>query len=220
MQIDNTTLTVLKHFSKINPSLTIHPGNTLKTISKSSTVLCTANVKTSFESKFSIGDLDRFISALSLFSDPELTFNKDHLVIIDSFGKTVKYVFADERVIIQPPTNIPRLPEKVAEVTISNEVFKSVDKAKSILDIPNIVIVGDGFNVYIKCLDMKNSTSDNFSMKIGETDKNFSVVFKHENLKLIPVDYNVTLYKGIAQFVSVDGDIEYFIAIEDKSKYE
>jgi hypothetical protein len=44
------------------------------------------------------------------------------------------------------------------------------------------------------------------------------MIFKVENLKLLPRDYDVTVSaKGIANFKSKTGDIEYWIATEQGS---
>jgi hypothetical protein len=42
MKINNKTLNILKNFATINPSIIVKPGNTLKTISSSKTILARA----------------------------------------------------------------------------------------------------------------------------------------------------------------------------------
>ena len=44
MKITTNTLNILKNFSKINPSILIQEGNTLRTISPNKTIMAKANV--------------------------------------------------------------------------------------------------------------------------------------------------------------------------------
>ena len=53
MKIDANTLNVLKNFAKINPSILIQEGNTLKTISTSKTIMAKSNVSTNFSKRSS-----------------------------------------------------------------------------------------------------------------------------------------------------------------------
>jgi len=95
MKIDANTITILKNFAKINKSIIVNPGNVLRTISSGKTIMAKATVTTSFDKKFVIYDLDRFLSTLSLFNDPELSFKDTHVVISEG-NKTTKYFYADE----------------------------------------------------------------------------------------------------------------------------
>ena len=83
MKIDTNTINVLKNFSKINPSILIQEGNLLKTISTNKTIMAKATVSTEFGRRFAIYNLDRFISTLSLFADPDLKFAEQFVDISD-----------------------------------------------------------------------------------------------------------------------------------------
>ena len=80
------------------------------------------------------------------------------------------------------------------------------------------VVAGDGSVISIQAYDMKNPSSDNFSIKIGTTDKIFKAVFKSENIKIIPGDYDVDICaKGISRFTGKE--VEYWIAVESTSTF-
>ena len=83
MKISTNTLNVLKNFAKINPSIVVQEGNVLKTISPSRTIMAKGTVDTTFDKKFAIYNLDRFISTVSLFNDPELKFGEKSVEIYD-----------------------------------------------------------------------------------------------------------------------------------------
>jgi hypothetical protein len=220
MKISPRTLTVLKNFAKIAPSITIDAlDTTLKTLAPAKTILGWAVGMDQFPVKFSIFNLDRFISAMSLFEDPELTFNDRYVTITGSGGRSVDYVYAEESTILQAPKERLKLPETVVSFTLPWEDYKGVEKAHAVLGLPNIMIKGDGKDITIQSVDIKNSSGDSYKVTLGKTDKKFKVVFKYENLKMLPSDYDVTICKGISHFVTKDKDLEYYIAVEDKSVY-
>ena len=79
----------------------------------------------------------------------------------------------------------------------------------------------------VHCLECDNlyeekNLSNDYSVKVGEgVTKKFNVVFKRENLKIIPGDYDVTISNGISHFKNKSSkmDLEYWIALEANSDY-
>jgi hypothetical protein len=75
--------------------------------------------------------------------------------------------------------------------------------------------VGDSGKLYITTFDASNDAANVNSVELDETDSTFKLVFKTDNLKLIPGTYDVEIcHKGIAHFVNADLKIEYWIALE------
>ena len=68
----------------------------------------------------------------------------------------------------------------------------------------------------------KNDSSNDYSEEVGKgVTKNFNIVMKKENLKIIPGDYDVAISsKGISHFKNTNLDLEYWIALEPTSEYE
>ena len=54
MNLSNDTLNVLKNFATINPNLVFKPGQKLKTISESKTILASAEIVEDFPTEFAI----------------------------------------------------------------------------------------------------------------------------------------------------------------------
>lgn len=217
MKIDVNTMTVLKNFSKINNSIVINEGQTLKTVSSNKTIIGKANVSTVFEHKFAIYDLNRFLSTLGLFADPDLSFSEKFVSISDD-KKTLKYTYADESLVIKAPDKDIVLPSQDVVVKITNDEMKNVEKALSVLNLPEIVIAGDGNKVTLQAIDSKNPSGDVYSIEIDDTDKTFKAIFKSENIKILPEDYEVTICsKGISHWVSET--VEYYIAVESTSSF-
>ena len=217
MKISTNTVNVLKNFAKINPSILIQEGNTLKTISPSKTIMAKANIDTDFSKKFAIYNLDRFLSTMSLFDDPDLTFGENSVSITDGERKT-NYVYADEATITKAPENEISLPSVDVTFTLTNEHLKDVEKAAGVLALPEILVVGDGSTVYLQAADSKVPNGDGYSIKIGETNKTFKAIFKAENIKIIPGEYEVSISsKGISHFSAEEA--EYWIAVEQSSSF-
>lgn len=217
MKISTNTVNVLKNFAKINPSILIQEGNTLKTMSPSKTIMAKATVDTDFPKRFAIYNLDRFISTASLFNDPNFDFGEKTVTIKEGDKKT-DYVYADENTITKAPEKEINLPSVDVTVRLINDHLKEVEKAAGVLGLPEIVVVGDGKNVYLQAADSKNPSGDVYSVKIGDTTKLFKAIFKSENIKIIPGDYDVTISsRGISNFKGKEA--EYWIAVEQSSSF-
>jgi hypothetical protein len=217
MKIDTNTINVLKNFAKVNPSIVFPEGNVLKTISPSKTIMAKSEVTTHFEKRFAIYNLDRFLSTLSLFNDPELDF-RERFVEISDVNSKIRYTYADESTITKAPDKEINLPSIDVTFTLSNENLKSVEKGAGILQLPEIIVVGDGSTISLQAADSKNPTSDVFSIEIGSTDKVFKVIFKSENIKIIPGEYTVSISaRGISHFAGKEA--EYWIAVEQSSTF-
>ena len=217
MKIATNTINVLKNFAKINPSIVIQEGNVLKTMSPSKTIMAKAKVETDFGQRFAIYNLDRFISTVSLFNDPEFTFTS-RSVEISSENRKTSYVYADESNITKAPDREIALPSVDVSFTFTNEVLKDIEKACGVLSLPEIAVIGDGSTITINAVDSKLTAGDTYSVVIGQTDKTFKAIFKIENIKIIPGDYEVTISsKGISHFSGKDA--EYWIAVEQNSVF-
>lgn len=219
LKLSNRTIQILKNFSAINLSLRVKPGSVVSTISTSKTIMAKANVSEQFDSEFAIYDISRFLSALSLFKDPELAI-EEKCAVISEGSKKMKYVFAELEVVTAAPDKTINLPSEDAVFSLSNQVMNDVNKVVSVLRLPHIVVTGANGKITIGAADVANPTTDTFATEVGETDKNFTLVFKAENIKIMPADYEVAICaRGISRFKT--DDITYYIAVEDKlSKFE
>lgn len=217
MKISTSTVNVLKNFAKINPSIVVQEGNTLKTMSPSKTIMAKATVDTNFGNRFAIYNLDRFISTMSLFNDPELKFGEKFVEISDN-NKKSNYTYADESTITKAPEKDINLPSVDVTFTLTHDSLKDVEKAAGVLGLPEIMVVGDGSKVCLQAADSKNPSGDIYSIPIGETTKTFKAIFKSENIKIIPGDYEVSISsRGISNFSGKE--VTYWIAVEQNSSF-
>ena len=215
MKLSNDTREVLKNFSTINQNLLVKNGNTIGTMSAMKNIVSKATVPDTFENEFAIYDLNEFLSAMSLFEDPELDFG-DSSVKISQGGQSLNYFYSDPTVVTTPKSDIG-MPEPDATFTLKQSVFNQVLKASSVLGVPDMVLdVNENGQMNLRVSDRKNDTSNSFSVEVGEGGTpNQKFFFKVENLKLLSGDYEVKVSsKGISNFKNVNKDVEYFIALE------
>lgn len=215
MKLSNRTLTILKNFSGINSSINVEKGNVISTVSRGKNILASATIQDSFDKDFAIYELSRFISALSLFNEPNLEFGEKSVKIFDNKKQEINYIYCDPDFILWPTKEqIEKVKdiEGIVEFNLSSEMIQSLLKVSSVLKLNNICIVGDGENIKIKSTQINNNTSDDFSIEIGETDKKFNIVFDTENFKMLPQSYKVKINNRLAEFKG--DDIIYWVAIE------
>ena len=221
MKLSKGTLDILKNFSNINQSICFKEGTELSTLSIQKNILSRAVVEEKFPKSFAIYDLSEFLSGLTLFEDPEFSFDNDNYVIIKDRKNSSRYFFADPSTIVTPPENKVELPSQDVSFTVAWSDISNVIKAAAIYQIEDLAVVGDGSKIKLVVRDKKNDTSNSYAVDVGNTDKSFSFNFKVENLKLLPGDYQVVISKQNASlFRDANRDLEYLIALEPDSKYE
>ena len=220
MKLSDKTLSVLKNFSTINQSILFKQGNRLRTISVMKNILAEATITEELPKDFGIYDLNQFLNGLGLHQSPELDFANEGHVVIKEGRMRSKYFFADPNVIITPPEKSIELPSEDVSFELRTEQLDKLLKAAAIYQLPDLAVVGGEGVDKILVRDKKNDTSNDFSIVVGETDKEFSFNFKVENIKLLPGTYDVIVsQKLLSRFVSKNHDLTYFIALEPDSTF-
>src|SRR5579859_3552007 len=122
MDLTPKTLTILKNFSSINPSILIKEGSKLDTISPSTTIVAEAITDTEFDTRFAIYSLSRFLSAISLFDVPAINVNEKNIDVSDASGKTMSYTLSEESNILSVQKQIKFPPSDVTVVIKNNQL--------------------------------------------------------------------------------------------------
>ena len=220
MKLSDKTLSVLKNFSTINQSILFKQGNRLRTISVMKNILAEATITEELPKDFGIYDLNQFLNGLGLHQSPELDFANEGHVVIKEGRMRSKYFFADPNVIITPPEKAITLPSEDVSFELRTEQLDKLLKAAAIYQLPDLAVVGGEGVVKILVRDKKNDTSNDFSIVVGETDKEFSFNFKVENIKILPGTYDVIVsQKLLSRFISKNHDLLYYIALEPDSTF-
>ncbi len=216
MKFSNETISVLKNFATINPGLVFKPGSVISTMHPQKTVMASARVSENIEKVARVYDLSRFLATLSLFDDPDVEFTEDKFII--SSGKSkVSYTYAAEAMVVSAPDKDIKFPDPEAVVTVKWKELDSVIKAAGVLKLSEVAFISDGSSISLSAVDSKNPTADAYEIVVAEgvSTKEFKMMIKVENLKLMQNDYEVSLStKGLAHFKS--SKAEYYIALEAK----
>ena len=220
MKLSESTLTVLKNFASINQSILIKSGSKLRTISVMKNILAEADVTEEFAKDFAIYDLNQFLNGLGLHQDPDLDFTNDSYVVIREGKRRVKYFFADPEVIVSPPEKDISLPSKDVCFQLEHSQLDKLIKASGVYQLPDLSVVGEAGVIRLVVRDKKNDTSNEYSIVVGETDKEFTFNFKVENIKIIPGSYDVVVSsKLLSQFTNSKYNLNYYIALEPDSTF-
>lgn len=217
MKLSANTVSILKNFSTINPSIVLKPGITISTISPTKTIMARATVYDEIPVQVAVYNLGRFISSWSLFNDPDLEFGENSVRMSDS-NRSIKYHYSDASIIMVPPEKEIKLPSIDAQCRLANRDIQNVIKALGVLALPEVAIVGDSTKIMLQACNSKEPSSDAYSVDVGITDRTFRAIFKPENLKMVDGDYDVEISsKGISQFVGAEAT--YWIAVETTSTF-
>ena len=221
MKLSEKTLTVLKNFAGINNSILVKEGTQLRTMSVAKNILAEAEIEEDFPRQFGVYDLNQFLNGLSLHQDPEMDFSEESYLTIREGRRKAKYFFADPQVIISPPDKQITLPSEDVHFQLESTSLEKILKAAAIYQLPDLCVVGEAGVVKLVVRDKKNDTSNEYSIVVGETDKEFSFNFKVENIKIIPGAYDVVVSsKLLSRFTNSQFNLTYYIALEPDSTFE
>lgn len=217
MQLSSETTSVLKNFASINPNLLVKPGKELRTISPTKSVMARAKVDEKFDKGFAIFDLSQFLGRLSLFDKPELAI-ADNYMSISEGDEHSEFAFAEASNIVAPPEKDITLPSPEISFKLTEKDFLKVAKAMQVSGLPEFAVTGEGGKLLLQAIDSKGTTKDVFTINIGKNKAKFRMIFRADNMKIIPGDYDVQISsKGLAHFKGEK--VEYWIAVEQNSKY-
>ena len=143
------------------------------------------------------------------------------MIIREGKSTKVKFAFADPEVIVTPPEKPLELPSADVKFQLDSTHLQKLLKASAIYQLPDLSAIGDGQEITLVVSDRKNDNSNEYTLVVGKTDKEFVFNFKMENIKLIPGSYDVQISKkNLAKFTNSNYNLDYFIALEPDSSYE
>ena len=218
MKLTTGTQSILKNFSTINQNLMVKAGSTLSTMSAMKNIVAQAEVSEKFPQDFAIYDLNEFLSALSLFEEPELNFEENYVKITqEGSRKNLKYWFSDPEVVTTPSKAI-NMPSTEVTFKLSSDSLNEIQKAAAVIGAPDMALTNGSLMV----TDKKNDTANAYdtALDVNETDADYKFWFKVENLKLMSGSYDVEVSsKNISHFTNSAVGVEYWIALEPESTY-
>jgi len=216
MKLSARTIQILKNFSLVNQSLWFKQGHVIKTASPIKTIMATATVDEYFDTEFGIYDLSKFLGVLTLFENPDITITPNVLTVSGN-GRRVDITHVSKEIVAQDVDKIYNanisLPQVDVQFALTAECQQTMIKALGMLQLPHVAICGENGVLLYRGLDCGNKTTNKYEIVLGECVQQFQIVFKSENMKLIPDNYTVSLSsRGPVQVKS--SDIEYWIVAE------
>ena len=223
IKLSKETLSVLKNYAQINSNLLVKEGNVINTISPAKNIVSESVVAENFEVEFGIWDLSKFLGTVSLFDDPEFEFGEKSMTISGKGGGKVSYYYSEPRLLTVLNREV-KMPEPVISFVLSEEVFDSILRSASVLQLPDLCIkTTDDGKIGLVALDKKTPTTNSYTVEVGDNPKpgsSFSFYLKSENLKLLSGDYTVDVCsQTVTRFTHNSQDTVYFIAQEGDSSY-
>ena len=222
MRISTETFNVLKNFATINSSLVVNEGSVIRTMSPVKNILAEYTCNETFPHNFALYNLNEFLIGITLFQEPEFTFDNSKYVVISSGRSKVEYFYSDPSLIVKPSDKDIPMDGDLVEFELSQEVLGSLLKSSSVFNRTDLSLIGEGDDLNLVIHDKDNPTSNNFSVRVGDNNKmdDFTFNFKVENIKIIPDTYNVVVSSNnIALFTSSKYSLRYWIALEPDSTY-
>lgn len=229
MKLSKDTMVVLDNFSKINPNLYFTKGNNLSTLSIEETLLGYAVIQEDIPADFGIYDLTEFLSAMSLFKEPDLEFKADHIRISEG-NQVIRYFGAEPEILTKPTINSDNIPTVIKNITdfsinfgLTSDNINMILKTSSVLKCQDVLVRGNGKIISVIVGDKKNSSANKYEFPVGDTKSSFEAYFKINNLRLIPGDYNVSINENkVSKFVNTADQTKliYFVGLESDSDFE
>jgi hypothetical protein len=223
MRLSPDTLTILKNFSHINPSLCISKGNVLRVLSPAQNMFAKATIAETFPNTVRIYDMNQWLGVVALLSSADMDVQEKSMIFKDG-GKQIEYVYADAFLLPETP-DIRLAPEKIVlTATLQTKVLETAQRMALLLDAKQCAFVGKGGEA--KLTVGKTASRDkthNYTHVIGPCTEEFVYRFSLDELKIVPDEYAITLgsrgkgedAQGIMHLKGTM--VEYFVAADKDS---
>lgn len=236
LELSQETVEILKNYASINNIFLFHPGKNLKTINIRGNFLSIADIKEEIPTEFGVYDLSNFVSLLSSFKNPVITFSSDKrndgtctFVTISGKDQKGKFkFFGSPKKIIDPENKFTHLyqkdyqfPEPKVTFDLDKEVYNSCIKAASLINGTtdssiNFIIQSqgkDGINLSVSNPKVESENSYTINLDPTQQDNSFKLIFDISHIsKLLSNDYEVSLSgKALNRFMSKTSNITYLI---------
>ena len=219
MQLSEKTLEILKNFSKINVNLFIEKGSShLRTVSESKNIFASVEVEETFPVDAGIMNLHKLLQTMSMFEQPDLSFEDTHILITEAEGRnTFTYYYTEPNCLTYPKAQVKDFPTPVT-FTLNEDTLGQIIKASSISQLPDVKITYDNNVVALELQDRQNPTSNVFSFKLdGQGTESITAFMKVENLKLVAGDYKMMVSNTASRLENLSPEmatLQYCIAMD------
>lgn len=221
MKLSDNTIEILKNFATINMGILIRPGSKLRTCSSTKVILAEAEIDEVFEKEIGVYDLNKFLSLLNMKKGNHEVDIEDKAFAFAGFGSgKIRMRFTEPSLLVVPGNGTITDDIKV-KFDINQDTLNWINNVASILRCPNIVIECDDTksgDIILKAIDVTGAVTDDAFIKLdGKSAHLFKAVFKVENIKFIPGDYEIGIQIGALKATNKNKKLKYWLAMETKS---
>lgn len=222
MKLTKETLSVMKNFAAINPSLRMIPGNFIMTKSINGVAYAEATIADEIDGEFNIYDLPNFLSILGQLGEgSDINIIGNDIVIQNGRAK-VNLPDSLDNVIIAPKQRL-RMPPADVEFDLKAEDLAEILKISRAVGADRIAITNRGDQIVIDAfaVDDGENARIRYSLTLCsyEGTNNFSFVINLDNVSVVIADYHINISsKGAAQFQGIN--TAYVFVLETSSKHD
>lgn len=222
MKLSTNTLALLTNFSTINSNILFRPGNVIRTVSVSTELNVYAKIEEEIEYEFAIYDLPKLLKGIKLCDDPELEILPDEsYLLIKDRNNTIKYFLTPPELVSAPENRNIKLRSQDVKFEIQDHQFERLLKIANAFSLADFTVLGKDGNITLQVRNKIEPTSNQGSILVGTTDKNFEFNFDKNNLLMIPGNYDVIISKDlVAQFINQDYELVYSVGLSSDSFFE
>lgn len=226
MKLSDRTVSIIKSFSSINNGLVLQKGTSRVSVyGPEKSVFGAAEVDEVWPEKIAFWDVTKFLSALSHFGDPDITFMEDRAVIVEKGssklrkGSKVTLTYGDPLLIVHSDKSIPALDAKV-EFTLFETELASLSKMAGVLGSNQIRFEPENGQVMLSLVRKEEvSSCDRYKIPVADVSdlSDFCFAASVDLWRFFPGDYEVGLGQSAA-FLKGDR-ISYFVAATKDGTY-
>lgn len=222
MKLTKETLSVMKNFAAINPSLRLTPGNFIMTKSVNGVAYAEATIADEIDSELNIYDLPNFLSILGQLGEgSDINLSNGEIVIQNGRAK-VNLPDAESSVIVVPKQRL-RMPPADVEFDLKAEDLAEILKISRAVGADRIAISNRDDHIVIDAFAVEDGDNarTRYSLTVCpyEGTNNFSFVINLENVSVVVADYKINISsKGAAQFQGIN--TAYVFVLETSSKHD
>jgi hypothetical protein len=218
--LEKRTVEVLRNFAAISSGIAIDPGNVLRVIHRRKHLVARARIPQEITMSFAIWDLGRFLAALEMFPKPKLIFQGNARMEIRDVestdgGLVLRYPLTNRECV--DPVREPHIDPSVV-FPLSKERLKLFLNLTRQLDLPHLVLTGDGTSIFLGGYHADKQFEVSGRMPVGNSKLSFRVVFAVEDWRLLlDEDYHIGVAlrdadSALAHFIGANGEVHYWIA--------
>lgn len=202
MKLSKNTLSVLKNFSTINPSIYLRKGSIIATKSFDNVIYAESKIEDIIDDEVGIYDVAAFLSIMNLFTieDVEVTsIPADLEVLIKDKRSSVSYTVGDPSTIVYP-SQYAKFPVASVHFELSEDNLERLMKASSTLGLSEIHFASKDDKIIATAVDPKDDTANTYQLEMGDYDgtHEFNYVMKVSNMKMVKGSYHVQTYRNQA----------------------